>query len=228
MPKKIIDDGSPKGVFTGEGLTLIHRPEGIPAPGHVVAYNYLMWLCQRVGLNGPNPFQTYRTPETDDKTYFMLAQKLWNTEFKLMVPLDKNRISDGRKLRHTYALLASAYSDYSILDKPGCSLLEVLVALVNRFDTDIMMTSEKKDRSKEWFWLMMRNASLDIFVDAGFTEPDNYANEQCDSIIFIINNRQYAEDGKGGFFPLKRPNANQKTTEMWYQMQQYFLENMIE
>jgi hypothetical protein len=32
-------------------------------------------------------------------------------------------------------------------------------------------------------------------------------------------------DGSGGLFPLKNPQQNQRTTEIWYQMNAWLMEN---
>lgn len=236
MCKKIISDGAPDcSLLNGNRLSTFRRECGIPAPSHVVSYLYFVWLCSQVGLNGPDPTQQHRMPETEDKTYFMLGLKLHNTQYKVLTHMDENRVEDGRHLRERFMLLNSSFVDYSVLDKPGASMLEVLVALVQKFDTQVMMTEESGDRSKQWFWEMMRNANLDIFVDAGFTEIDNNANEICDSIITFLNNRMYDDDGIGSFFPLKKAKKGQKkgqkgqkTREIWLQMHAYFLENHIE
>lgn len=201
---------------------------GVDAKPPDILWDYFIYLCKLVGLNGPDKEQTYRTKETDDKTYFTLALKMFNLRYKVKVERDNNRVSDARRLRETYALTASRYKDYSSIDKVGASMLEVIIAMVERFDTNVMMTDSEEDRSSEWFWLMMKNASLDIFVDAGFTEDDNNCNQMCDSILYLINNREYAKDGQGGFFPLKNPKCNQKDRELWLQMHDYFVENRIE
>lgn len=227
MCKKIISNGEPLKVFDGDRISSFERPNGIPAPQHVVAYNYMMWLMESVGLNGPNPKQYSRMPETEDQTYFVLGMKLFNTRFNASVPFDDNRVADGRRLRDVYTLV-SAYSSYLILDTPGANMLEVLVALVQRFDTDVMMTEDGKERHKEWFWLMMKNCGLDIFVDSQFTKLDSDADMACSSIINLINERGYDKSGLGGFFPMKKSNDDQREKELWKQMHEYFLENLID
>lgn len=227
MCKKIISQGEPLS-FTDTDISTFKRPSGIPAPDHVVNYNYFMWLMESVELNGPNEKQYYRLPDTDDKTYFILAQKMHNMRYNPYVPFDDNRISDGRRLREVYALFMSSYTDYSSLDREGASILEVLVALVERFDTEVMMTSEAKPRHKEWFWIMMKNIGLDAFTDASFMRKDSSADIMCGSILEIVNSREYDKSGLGGFFPLKSPKTDQRKLELWKQMHAYFLENLID
>ena len=41
-----------------------------------------------------------------------------------------------------------------------------------------------------------------------------------------ILNRRYAWDGSGGLFPLMRPDGDQRTEELWSQMNSYVLEKI--
>lgn len=221
----IVDAGDGGGCLMDD-LGVI-RHDGFDAPPHTVAQAYFLWLCQQVNLNGGSegPVE-YRTPETDEFTYFTLASKLHHTKFNVLVFRDENREEQGRQLRERFAYYNSDFNDYSAINKHGASMLEVLVAMVQRFDTFVMMPMiDEVDRSMEWFWLMMKNASLDIYTDEGFNHPDNRADELCDGIIRTINNRTYDYDGTGGFFPLKKPDCDQRKVELWLQMHEYFREN---
>ena len=227
--KITISNGEPlSSLLDGSNLTTFKRDTGIPEKQSNVRYLYFLYLCELVGLNGPNPKQQYRMKETDDKTYFVLAWKLFDTRYKVLVDRDDNRVIDARCIRDRFALLNSSFQEYTSLDTPGASILEVLVALVERFDTEVMMDENEIDRSKEWFWEMMKNCGLDIFIDSGFNEEDNYAHEQCNSIIELVNSREYDEHGHGGYFPVKSDKYDQRRRELWFQMHDYFLENHIE
>ena len=50
---------------------------------------------------------------------------------------------------------------------------------------------------------------------------------EMDEILNIWLERRYDEDGKGNIFPLKDPIKDQKTVEIWYQMQSYLLEKNL-
>ena len=228
---RLFSDGKPYRKYIEGSLHQFERKSAIDAKPEDVIWAYFIWLIKQVGLNGLDPNQEWRKKETDDKTYSTLADILFRTEFKARNDFDKNRIADAKILREDYALLCSRYRNYAAIDSPGVSFLEVMIALCQKFDTDVMMTDKREDRSKEWFWLMLKNAGLDIYVDSGFNDPDDEeANPYmvCQSILQIINDREYDEDGKGGFFPLKHPKYNQKNRELWYQMHEYFLENLID
>lgn len=221
--------GRPLQSYIGKPLSAFTRSDekGVDGSEADILWDYFMYLCRSVGLNGPDKEQSYRTKETDDKTYFVLALKMFNLRYKVLVDFDRNRVEDARKLREDFALNQSRYKQYAILDTPGASMLEVIIALVNRFDTYVMMTEDGEDRSKQWFWEMMKNSGLDIFVDSYFEEHEN-GHMECDSVLNIINDRTYSFDGKGGFFPLLQPKSDVRRRELWFQMHDYFNENHID
>lgn len=229
---KIISAGEPiSSCLNGDNLRLFKRDVGIPEKPENVQWLYFVWLCSKVGLNGPDSTQQYIKKENQDKTYFELALKLFKTRFMAFVPNDDNRVSDARCLRDEFALSESSFTDYSVLDTEGASMLEVMIALCKRFDNDVMMTENGIDRSKEWFWEMLKNCDLDTFVDSEFMSEknlDNSVGQECDAIIKRVNDREYEGDGKGGFFPLKHPKCDQRKVQLWMQIHSYFLENHIE
>lgn len=167
---------------------------------------YLIWLYGQVAN-----IKT-RSPS---RTYWNLFLALFKTEFVWFVPNDDARAADGRELRIQFIL------DEEILEvdpdwmEEGCSFLEMLIALSRRaaYMTD--------DNAPRWFWHLIDNM--------GLTECTDTFNEEClpeivrevtDQIIF----RSYAQDGRGGLFPLKRPQMDQTKTELWYQLNAYVLE----
>lgn len=225
----LYSSGEPRLSWLTKGLRTWERKDGVDASPEEVSWAYFLWLIKQVGLNGPDPEQEYYKKENGDKTYFTLATILYRTEFKARVNFDKNRIEDAKLLREDFALACTRYKNYSVIAQNGASFLEVMIAMCQRFDTDVMMDEKQIDRSKDWFWLMLKNVDLDIYVDSGFIDADEEANpfRVIDSILKIINEREYREDGKGGFFPLKHPKSDQRNVELWKQMHAYFLENYI-
>ena len=227
---RLFSDGKPYRSYIEGSLKTFERKSAEEAKPEDIIWAYFLWLVKQVGLNGPDKNQEWRKKETDDQTYFMLADILFRTEFKPKIDNDKNRVEDAKIIREDFALLCSRYRNYAAIDSPGVSFLEVMIALCHKFDSDVMMTEDGKDRAKDWFWLMLKNAGLDEYVDSKFSNMDDEDNPYiiCESILKIINDREYGEDGKGGFFPLKHPKTNQKNREIWYQMHEYFLENLID
>lgn len=225
----LYSSGEPRFSWLLTNLKAFERKDGVPASNEDVSWAYFLWLIKQVGLNGPDPEQECCKKENNESTYFTLATILFRTEYKPRVDRDKNRIEDAKLLREDFALYCTRYKNYEIIATPGASFLEVMIALCQRFDTEVMMDENHIDRSKDWFWMMLKNADLDIYSDSGFTEIDEEASPflVVDSILKVINERTYREDGKGGFFPLKNPQNDQRKVELWKQMHAYFLENLI-
>ena len=40
-----------------------------------------------------------------------------------------------------------------------------------------------------------------------------------------VNGRMFSRDGSGGLFPLRRFDRDQRSVEIWYQMQAWLMEN---
>lgn len=199
-----------------------HGVLGIPAPPHEVDYGYFLWLCEKVGLDGGYHLKGI-TEEYSDCTFFTLGQKLYLTEFKVLVKGDENRAKDGKELRYWFSMLGSAFADYSAINKPECSVLEMLVALVQRMETKVLSCNDNQINMKDMFWIIMNNL--------GILKTDNDKNIDLKRSIFIqnaiemANNRAYDELGNGGYFPLKSSQKNLRNVELWYQMQFYVIEN---
>ena len=198
---------------------------GIPATEAEVRRGYFLYLCDLVGLNG-----WLGNMEVDMKnghmTYFFLANALHSKDFTPIVPNDDNRVAWGMRLRHNYALYSSAFSDYSCLERPFCSFLEMLVALSIAIDQDIMCSPyDDLDRSSDWFWVMMYNLGFDEFVDSRW---DGKSAIFVDQKLLDLNQRKIGYDGSGGIFPLRDPKSDQRITEIWYQMNAFFIENYDE
>ena len=203
---------------------------GIHATPSEIWYSYFLFLCDLVEMNGADHARS-RSPNTDDKTYFMLALKMHTTRFKAYIPNDDNRIGDARKLRVWFAQIHSAFDNYDAIDTEGCSMLEMMIALAQRIDRDVMMGIDDPDRSIKWFWEMMDNCGLSTYTDDKFNEfhSDNRANtdDMVTQTLTCINDRTYDYKGFGGLFPLDNAVGNAPEMELWMQMQAYFMEKYI-
>ena len=198
---------------------------GIPATESEIRRGYFMYLCDLVGLNGWDNNMTLDM-KNGHMTYFLLANALHSTDFIPIIPNDDNRAAWGMQLRKNYALYSSAFKDYSCIERPFCSFLEMFIALAINIDLDIMGSPDDNlDRSSDWFWVMMHNLGFNEFTDARW---DGKAGLFVEKTLDNLNKRRIGEDGSGGIFPLKRPQNDQRTTEIWYQMNAFFIENYDE
>lgn len=181
--------------------------------------DYFRWLCDIIEGITDSPRTSYRG----------LLYTLFEKEFYHFVPNDDNRSSDGVKLREEYIRLKG-------LDKPErkeeriaiqgiCKVLEMMVALAKRCEDDIMYSPENGDRTRVWFFTMIKNLGLDIYYDENF---DCKSQANISRVIDIAVNREYSENGDGGFFPLKNPSQDQTKVEIWFQMVAWLNENYFE
>lgn len=180
---------------------------------------YFNWLCNQVEIG-----------DHKGRSYFILAKLLHEKEFYAVLPLDENRIEDGKQMRRdwfTQVELVRGIFDkdeerlkYPLdsLDGP-CSVFEMLVCFAKRIEEDIMDDSAHGDRTAVWFWEMIDNLGLSICSD------DIIDLEMQDKINYVIHrvlDRSYSRDGKGGLWPLPGYSTkDQRKVELWYQMANY-------
>lgn len=169
---------------------------------------YFCWLYSQVG-----------SVETRNKakTYWKLLRILYTKEFTWARKIDKdgNRAQDGKDLRTEF--LRETKTD---VDEPGwldepCSFLEMLIALAWKLAFD------GGGEPAERFWELIDNIGLLECTDA--FPPDPFI---VDHILNNIVNREYAYNGAGGLFPLKKADQDQRNVELIYQAEAYLLERL--
>lgn len=172
---------------------------------------YLKWLVDKY----ISPDENSRLP--DPRDYQELFWKLFNTPFEYCdfgrVSHDKNRVGDAMYMRSQYE------GKKRVKIHMPCSVLEVLIALAIRIETDVMQDICHPDRTATWFWLMLDNLGLvsDEFKDI------NYSDEKANGILTRFMHRTYEKDGSnGGLFQLNERGIDMRKTEIWYQMELYF------
>lgn len=159
-----------------------------------VVNDYFYWLITNIS-NG------------HEDSYIMLLKELFDTAFVYSLERDANRAHDGLDLR-------DRYSDEMCIDldlEGPCSVLEMMVALAIRCETDIMYSPELGDRTYIWFWCMIENLGLSDMTDNRFNRARAHA------IILRFLDRKYEPDGKGGLFYVPGTNDMQHI-EIGYQM----------
>lgn len=171
--------------------------------------HYFRWLYSKVAS----------VLEKDkSKTYWEVAKGMYSEEYIWIVPNDDNRLEDGRSLRFQFIAEEDISRDdectESCFMEMGCSIFEMLVALVQRL-------SFEDGRSTRVWWLeLLKNLRLDEYPDTG---PP--LQEDLDAIFEKLLWRTYESDGSGGLFPLKNPKQDQRVVEIWYQLSAYLNEN---
>lgn len=164
-----------------------------------IEVRYFEWLYSKV------------VPELD-RSYQVLLQVLHATKFEFLVGGDDNRAEYGSQLRLTYR----KEMHLGNVDWPyeSCSVLEMLIALVQEaeFETEI--------DHHIWFWVLIENLELSEMDDSSNPDP-NYMAHILDTFVW----RKYDYNGRGGLFPLKHPEQDQRRVEIWYQFCAYVIEH---
>lgn len=175
--------------------------------------NYFKWLCGLV-----------KAPSH----YKKLLLFLHDTDFQYRMARDSNRYEDGIDMRYQFGI-ATGESQRLIalaLDNKSCSMLEMMVALADRCEEQIMSDSELGDRTGNWFWFMVDSLGLSDMTN------DNFDKEYC---IFVVNRfieREYSQNGDGGLFRIDVRDKNNmivdlRDYEIWYQAT-WYLNSVIE
>lgn len=162
---------------------------------------------------------------SDFVKYNALIWTLVDIPFEYSHPMDENRYNDGMGLRREFEIL----TEMVLEDQPGyrekCTVYEMLAALAARCENQLMRNVALGDRSKTWFFEMLRN--LDILKwDFDHLQYD-YKDDICKKVGIWLR-REYDSDGKGSPFPLKSVTENQKNVQIWSQMNQYLIENWMD
>jgi hypothetical protein len=148
------------------------------------------------------------------KPYHKLLTYLHQVEFTYTLPMDDNRYVDGVDLRYRFAYDCGHHpamiAEY--LDNRPCSVLEMMVALVYRFEEQITDDPAIGDRKKRWFMAMIRSLDLLEATDANFDE------RVVGPVIARFLNRDYAPNGKGGLFTVNSYRRDMRLVDIWYQM----------
>lgn len=153
-------------------------------------------------------------------SYMNVCWYMHQQVFAVYVSHDENRVSDASYLRNDFAkdLGNGRPMDVSDIMSPDATVLEVLIALARQADTMIPLMP------KVWFQIFIENLNLwkwnDAYCSARPTWP-------ISRIITTLNSRTYKPDGRGGIFPLTRPEHDQRTVELWYQMGAYMTDRRM-
>lgn len=140
-------------------------------------------------------------------SYKKLLGQLFDTAFVYSLEKDANRAHDGLDLRDQFCYEAGLDLDIS----SPCSVLEMMIALSIRCETDVMYNPAAGDRTYIWFWLMIENLGLSDMDDQA------YDRRIVNDILMNFLNRTYDTDGKGSLFYVPGTRGMQHE-EIWYQM----------
>ena len=166
---------------------------------------YFEWMCQLV----------CDEKHSDCSSYLTLLEYLHNRDFTYIFEFDGNRAEDGIDLRYRFAY-EHHYDNTLVLNcldrrNGKCSVLELMVALSIKCE-EYMDNPDTGDRTGQWFWDMVASLGLADMTDLYFDEV------YVEQIIDRFLNRDYAPDGKGGLFTIRRCRHDLREVEIWHQM----------
>lgn len=169
---------------------------------------YFQWLYAQVANT------RHKNPT---RTHWALAKQLYTTEFFGHLPNDDNRVYEGIELRSEFLEMNPGYTPDLVWMQEGSSFLEMLIALSRR-----LSFADERASSAEWFWRLMSNLNIHDIPDSNYDHPG--VREVVGRILQMVNDRTYDYNGRGGLFPLRETDIDQRHVELWYQMQYYLIE----
>ena len=167
---------------------------------------YFEWLYSQVGsVKNKNL----------NMTYWSLLRQLYLKEFVFFISNDDNRAEDGKVLRVEFLDTVMDQDPTMEWMSLPCSMLEMILGLSRRLS--FLAGGETRD----WFWHLLENIDLDNLTDASYNDESFI---KVDEVLNRVIFRTYDKSGKGGLFPLKKADVDQKTVEIWYQLNKYLIE----
>jgi predicted acetyltransferase len=169
---------------------------------------YFDFLCRIVNGDGSNK-------------HGRLLEELYAMDFYSLIPNDDNRGEDGKQLREKF-IDEEGPQALSFSPLSECTVLEMLIGLSYRLEFETMSSRWEKT-PKEWFWILLDNLGVGWCDNTSYQQFKS-SGELAYRLECLVN-RKYKNNGEGGLFPLKNPQKDQRTVEIWYQMSAYILEN---
>ena len=157
-----------------------------------------------------------------DRSYDSLLEFLYHKPYTYTIRMDENRAEDGIELRYIFGMENSIdYEDISSGLDAGrdCSMLEMMVGLARRCESQIMIDMEEGAQPERWFYIMLTNLGL-----RGF-DNEHFDPEKADYITDRFLAHQYSYNGDGSLFSVCNPRHDMRRTDLWYQAMWYFTEN---
>lgn len=165
-------------------------------------------------------FNWLRNAVFPNTTYLSLMRYLFNKPFVWVIERDSNREADGLSLRYRFCYEHEENQDNLTagLGNRPCSVLEMMAAICIRFEETVMSDPEKGDRTRLWFWDMLKSLGL------SYMQNDCFDIREADEIINRFLNRQYLQDGTGGLFTIRGCKEDLRDIEIWCQATWHFNE----
>ena len=155
------------------------------------------------------------------RQYMEMARTMHSVRFVPRIfETDGNRAYDGLQLRVEYIQKYGVRG--SADDRGRCTMFEFLIGLAKKMSF-LMGTENDPHKTASYFWRMVENLGLTKYDDEHWNAYNGefHVLEAMDRVM----NYSYDADGKGGLFPLKYMEGDQREREIWYQMHKWLVEN---
>lgn len=177
-----------------------------------VSERYFEWMYSLVSSGSGDHQSSYRK----------LIKFLHSVEYKPYLEMDENRLVDGIYLRYRFGhdngySYAEIDAMESFMSKP-CSVLEMMIALANRVEEQIMDNNSYGNRMYIWFWSMIVSLGLGKMRDSEFDR------DYCVTVMERFLNNAYKPNGTGGLFTLENPQFDMRDADIWCQCMWYLNE----
>lgn len=157
-------------------------------------------------------YENYLKKESgfNNKNFARLFSDLLTYPFELINIEDDPRVRGGATLR-------VSFMGGGEIDLKSVSVLEVLIALAKRIDTEYIGIPGES-HPEIIFTEFLNNLGLLRYTN------NNYNELEVQNIILKFVKRTYSYNGVGGIFPLKKSPIDQRTLPLWRQMTMYLSE----
>lgn len=178
------------------------RGEERTMDGFRLEMDYFEWLCLKI----PKTAADHR----------ILLHRLFVTPFRWSLEMDANREGDGMALRDEFCMERGiGHQDILhiwIKTHRPCSVLEVMIALVSRCESEFMTRYDDADTLDKWFRPMIDSL--------GVSECSDDAYDACYVGIAVqrMLDRTYSPDGRGSLFFIPDFPEDMRSLELWEQM----------
>lgn len=158
--------------------------------------------------------------------HLAVLRELHNTTFEYSIYTDENRQKDAQDLRYKFGYEHGYYESEicRTLDSEAPSLLEMIVALLDRVQDNVLCDLEKKITNQEIFLDILKSLGIDDIIGSYALSGDD-AIRFYNSMSTLIN-REYTYYGEGGLFTVYNPKKDMRDTEIWYQFMWYLNEKL--
>ena len=149
-------------------------------------------------------------------THSMLLAKLYDTPFRVTMLMDENRVGDGLALRtrFVYENNMSTVERDILKSRRACSILEIMIALILRFEEEYATTELEEDPIGARFAYMLDSLGLMCDDDTVFMEDRT----RIGLILLLFLDRGYRPNGRGGLFYIPDVPEDMRQVELWRQM----------